>query len=488
MQSTVHLSHLFGKGGQSLVYAKGPSNCQQIANGLAQLEARSFPTAAPSLRRQELSNFAKESVHRDYQLADNVLNGIGFHYGAMPPPLRRAIEDLFRDGELKFLVCTSTLLHGLNMPAKNLFLNRPYRGMSNPIDSVDFWNLAGRAGRLGKEFEGDVYLIDYVDWPSNPLSGSKEINIKPTLDEHVNDRTPELIDYIKDATRKPDSKGRDEFENTFTKLFGDLRNGQLDEALTRLDVPLTSSKHRDIVEALSNADQNITLEQEVLRQSPTISVYRQQRLYDYMLSRIEEKGPEYLMPSHPMASGAQNALAQLFKRCHNYIFQWPAKDMRHRRAAVFAMPWMRGDPLPVIIQDHFDYEVKRTKTYTISKAILTTLDEIENNIRFTYVRLTGCYNAVLKRALVATGHAHLAQHIVALPLFMEVGACSTSMMSFIGLGLSRVSAKKLTDVAQQQNLSPSEAKRWVRGQDLARQGVSPFIIGEVDRILGRVTN
>lgn len=118
-QATVHLANLFGQGGQSLVYAKGAADCQSLATGLMQLEAARAETSGspePSAERRQLSAFIRESVHPKFALAETVLSGVGFHYGAMPPLLRRTIEDAFRDGELKFLVSTSTLLHGLNLP------------------------------------------------------------------------------------------------------------------------------------------------------------------------------------------------------------------------------------------------------------------------------------------------------------------------------------------------------------------------------------
>jgi len=485
-QATVHLANLFGQGGQSLVYAKGAADCQGLATGLMQLEAARAEAAGspePGAERRQLSAFIRESVHPKFALAETVLNGVGFHYGAMPPLLRRSIEDAFRNGELRFLVSTSTLLHGLNLPARNLFLNRPRRGNTSPLESVDFWNLAGRAGRLGKEFEGDVYLIDYDEWPSQPLTGSREVEIRSTLEEHVRERPEELIAYIGEPDRKPDRSGVDEFENTFTKLYADHRAGHLDETLDRLEVPPRSEVRSQLAEALHGAEQLVRLEDAVVRASPTVSVYRQQRLYDYMLAQIAKEGPEYLMPVHPLSPGAYNSLVAIFKRCHTHIFQWPAADRRHLRAAVFAHPWMRGDPLPQIIDAHFEYEAKRNERYTIAKAILTTLKAIEEDVRFTYVRLTGCYNTLLKRALTEKGHADLAERIVPIPMFMEVGACSQTMMSFIGMGLSRISSRKLAGEAARQNMGPAEAKAWVRTQNLDVLGVSPIIIREIKRAL-----
>jgi superfamily II helicase len=88
-----------------------------------------------------------------------VKNGVAFHYGNIPAILRTAVEQAFVSGDLQYLVCTSTLLAGVNLPARNLFLCQPLRKKGS-LESVDFWNLAGRAGRLRREFQGNIYLIN----------------------------------------------------------------------------------------------------------------------------------------------------------------------------------------------------------------------------------------------------------------------------------------------------------------------------------------
>lgn len=210
----VHIALRLGDKGQNLVYAMGPSECEKIAFGLADTEAEDGDEEI-----NELSAFVKDAVHPKYQLAQNVLRRVGFHYGRLPSLVRKAIEDAFASGAIQYLVTTSTLLHGVNMPAQNLFLHNPQKGKNEPISSVDFWNLAGRAGRLGKEFAGNIFLIDYGSWPTDPMSGEKEQETVPSIENHVARQTRELTEYIQDTTRKPDRNKPDEYENTFKRLL-----------------------------------------------------------------------------------------------------------------------------------------------------------------------------------------------------------------------------------------------------------------------------
>jgi len=159
-----------GRGESNLVYANSPGPCEkiaeQIADGLAASRTREHLSS--------LSSLIAEEIHQEHILVAAIRRGVGCHYGSMPSLTRQAIEEAFSARELDFLITTSTLLYGVNLPAHNIFIHKPRRGNDTPIESVDFWNLAGRAGRLGKEFEGNVFLIDYEDWESRPLEGAQE--------------------------------------------------------------------------------------------------------------------------------------------------------------------------------------------------------------------------------------------------------------------------------------------------------------------------
>jgi len=94
-----------GRNGQSLIYALGAWESEEIAFGLADTDE----PASDDLK--ELSSFIKEAVHEKYQLVRSVLKRVGYHYGRMPALVRKAIEDAFSDGQLRYLITTSTLLY-----------------------------------------------------------------------------------------------------------------------------------------------------------------------------------------------------------------------------------------------------------------------------------------------------------------------------------------------------------------------------------------
>src|SRR5690606_38239151 len=131
-----------------VIYANGAAQAEDIALLLYE----TVPIESKSTGINDLIKLVKKTVHKDYRLAKVLEKGIAFHYGNMPLLIRQEIERLFKKGEIKYLICTSTLLEGVNLPAKSIYIRKPHRGKNTPLNQNDFWNLAGRAGRWGKEF------------------------------------------------------------------------------------------------------------------------------------------------------------------------------------------------------------------------------------------------------------------------------------------------------------------------------------------------
>lgn len=488
----VYLSWALGNASQSLVYAVGPAACEEIAFKIKQLSQdqdvtkmvpRSEPTELSIQVRKELSAFAKEAVHPSYVLAETVESGVGFHYGRIPPLLRGAVESAFADGHLNYIVCTSTLLQGVNLPARNVFMQNPHKGEKNPIEPVDFWNLAGRAGRLGKDFQGNVFLIDYDEWESSPLSGPRDEPIKPSLEAALTDTSAELLEYIA-ATDRPSGESP-QLEAAFSKLLRDHRQGQLNDTLDCLR-GLSPEIRASITSALEIAGNQIELDAETLAASPQISGYRQQELYDYMIKKIGEKGPDYLIPLHPSAGWkeALDKLRPVFARLHKYLEL--KSGQHHRYWAPLALRWMRGEPLPVIIDHAIKYHKGQGKNRSSRTVIREVLTDVESSLRFKYVNMLGCYGAVLKKALIASGYVSHVAKIPALTLYLELGAASQTMIQFISLGLSRHTAHILSGLTVNRDMDPGSARRFLSGLVPETAGLSPYVAGELRRVLQNV--
>lgn len=85
--------------------------------------------------------------------------GIFSHDGNTPHGIRLAVEHAMHSGKARFVICTSTLSQGVNLPIKYLIIDGFYQGAER-IKNRDFHNLIGRAGRSGMHTEGSVLFAD----------------------------------------------------------------------------------------------------------------------------------------------------------------------------------------------------------------------------------------------------------------------------------------------------------------------------------------
>ena len=88
--------------------------------------------------------------------------GIGFHHAGILPLLKEIVEELFEKGLIKVLYTTETFAVGVNMPAKSVCFEslRKFDGVSfRLMNSKEYFQIAGRAGRRGIDKEGFVYIM-----------------------------------------------------------------------------------------------------------------------------------------------------------------------------------------------------------------------------------------------------------------------------------------------------------------------------------------
>ena len=140
--------------GPTLIYSRRPSRAREMADWLLTSE---LATEQPSL--EPLARWVEETYHPDWIVARALRHGIGIHHGATPRALGHHIVSRFNSGELRFLVCTQTLIEGVNTSAKNVVVADRRTG-NIPLDFFTFANIRGRAGRMFRNFVGKVVLLE----------------------------------------------------------------------------------------------------------------------------------------------------------------------------------------------------------------------------------------------------------------------------------------------------------------------------------------
>ncbi len=108
---------------------------------------------------ERLRHLHVENLGADAPASKSAAHGIFSHHGNTPHGIRLAVEHAMRDNLVRFVVCTSTLAQGVNLPIRYLIVTSVYQGIER-IKVRDFQNLIGRAGRARMHTEGSILFAD----------------------------------------------------------------------------------------------------------------------------------------------------------------------------------------------------------------------------------------------------------------------------------------------------------------------------------------
>jgi len=184
----------------TLIFCSSPSKVSDVADALI--------TAGLGIDTTELagaSEWAGEEYHADWVFSRAIVKGIGIHHGRLPRALAQYVVRMFNEEKLRFLICTSTLIEGVNTKAKNVVL---YDNTINrkQIDYFTFNNIKGRSGRMFEHFVGKAYLFDappqeqlpFVDFPLFTQNSNTPTSLLVQLDQL--DLTPSSKERVKRFT------------------------------------------------------------------------------------------------------------------------------------------------------------------------------------------------------------------------------------------------------------------------------------------------
>lgn len=95
-------------------------------------------------------------------MRDILMRGIGIHHSGILPILKEVVEMLFAMGLVKVLFATETFAMGVNMPARTVVFDscRKHDGKKfRDLLPSEYIQMAGRAGRRGKDTTGTVIVL-----------------------------------------------------------------------------------------------------------------------------------------------------------------------------------------------------------------------------------------------------------------------------------------------------------------------------------------
>ena len=480
--------------GGNLIYANSPSRAEAIAQQISDgYQSQGVPSLETHPRIAELIKLVQKIVHKKYLLTETLKHGVAYHYGNMPLLIRSEIESLFRENILRFLICTATLIEGVNLPCKIIFMRGPTKGKGNPMQPVDFWNLAGRAGRWGTEFHGSIVCIDPTKptvWKEPPPRKRMRQHIKAAT-ELILEEGAAIMQYVESGYPRETSLAHTEFDYTLTFLFHSfLRDGSLNKvrSATTLPAPLRERLQEVFCEEL----EVFPLPKELIFRHPGILPHSLSELLAE-LRTLSAEDLELLAPVLPESDDAAERYAHIFKFIDSHLrANWSSPgDNEGKRLfalAITAVDWMKGKPLSVLIRKREKFNTRRARPDKLSAVIIATMSDIEEYARFKIPKFLRAFLDVLNFHAQQAGLAKGICELPNLELWLELGVSVRTQLSLMELGMSRTSAIEIFDLMMDDNLSKAEALSWLREANVTvLENLPQLVKNEITRVISRST-
>jgi hypothetical protein len=469
-------SALGGSASGNIIYANGPGDAEKFANQLYDILGSSAEVCGDDI--DNAADFIRASVHPNYALVNVIRRGIGFHYGDIPLPVKTLIEDLFRAGRLRYLVCTSTLLEGVNLPCRNIFMRGPRKGRGNPMTPADFWNLGGRAGRWGTEFQGNIVCVDITNkqaWPSPPEPRARAPIVKAV--ERSLRRPADLVAYIQGGGLPASDKVPEDVEAVFSFLAGRRAEGRSISAIYGLSVP-GGRQLRQLERSVDAALTAVSVPSDLIRRHAGISPMSMQRLYSAL---VDSADPEDLVLVPPESNEALDVYKTALDWIAVYLGGPFENEKRRFSLSRLIVNWMNGVPLARLIDSRIRWKREQFDEVNVAATIRETMSDVEKIARFQAPKYLSCFNDVVRHRMSELGSDLSDQPDIT--MMLELGVPRLTDMGLINAGLSRASAMAVAPFIAASDLTSAQCLDWLNDRDVQTLGLPPFALREVQELL-----
>lgn len=390
-------------------------------------------------------------IHPDYYLSDILKKGVAFHYGKLPQLIRILIEDLYKAEEIQNVFCTSTLLEGVNMPTQNIFILDNKNG-SRKLEPIDFWNLSGRAGRLAKELEGNIFCIQYngFEWDNKGIFKKEKINLKPTVLNRI-DRNLIKIEKILNSKEVSGSNT----EKEILKYISNIIKSDTLEIDSNYKSPvinkLIDKNKEKILELAHSQTKDYEIPHSILNFNQTIDFTVQNDVFLY----LKKSKKEIKLPSSNDVN--YNVCLSILEKFYD-LYEWEnaEKKLKNRNSlkyyAVLMNKWINGFSLNQIISQSIDWQYqnngkiwvdfdlipfeKNDKKH-INLLIENIIDDIEYVLRFLFEKYFNHYYQIVEKI---KGPENAGENWATL---LEYGTQNRIVIALQNIGVSRNTAIKI---------------------------------------------
>lgn len=413
-------------------------------------------------------NQIKEYIHPDYYLANLLEYKIAYHYGKLPQLIRNSVEELYQNGDVTNVFCTSTLLEGVNMPTQNIFILNNKNG-SSKLEPIDFWNLSGRAGRLSKELYGNIYCVQHSDceWENKEILHRNDIELKPTVLNRIDrnlQRIEKLLREQEISTPKTEKEILQYIANIISVDTMELQGNREPSPLLK---KLIEKNKETIIDLAKSKVKDFTIPVSILNSNQSINLSVQNKVFNELLKR-HRRGVNIKLPSLN-----QPKFYQVCKRVLDYMFdlyEWKNAEKKLNNPnslsyyATIMTQWVKGFSLNQIIQQSIEYHNNTNKEIIldydynnpivfnprdkrhINYVIENVIEDIEYILRFLFEKYFNHYHSIVVNLL---GEENAGENWATL---LEYGTQNRIVIALQNTGISRHTAIKVYEKCRNSGL------------------------------------
>ncbi|MCI5211650.1 MAG: hypothetical protein D3910_23365 [Candidatus Electrothrix sp. ATG2] len=396
----------------------------------------------------------------------------------MPSIVRSGVESLFKNGEISYICCTSTLLQGVNLPAKHIIIENPKSG-DEPMTRSDFQNLSGRAGRLLEEFHGNIWCIRPSTWDEESYDGDKLQEISSAISSVMLDGGSLIQNLLENGVNE--GKNIDTAEMAFSKLYQDHHYSDRKDPLEIYRTEANSQQLDNTISLISKIQ--VTLPVDVIEKNKAIRPDHLQAVYNFLSN---QESLEKYIPLSPFKKGAKKIMEdiiEVFIDCFEWDLSRPYKNL----ISFLAHDWIWGKSLGKILGKRISFIRKDSPDESVTPIIRNYLKLLDQDVRFKLVKYFSAYNDILKYVLDEREDFGDEYDLEPYHIYLEFGSCNRHALNIMATGLSRFTALYLSKVIEKENIQPDidDYYNKIKSINLDSVKIPKLCKQEVLRMLGR---
>lgn len=248
-----------------------------------------------------------------HQVRTLAMRGIGFHHSGLQPLLKEIVEILFSGGFIRLLFATETFAVGLNMPTKTVIFLELSKvvdgGERRLLRSDEYLQMAGRAGRRGKDISGLVLYEPMREPVTNAELKNMVCGVLPPLESRMRFHYDFLLrQKLSQSAEKTLSLASDSYWSQQQNAAREAQGEDLKKTISALDalmstiIPSTKSlmdEHSTLDSRLvtsknaahrkAQREMNLWLEEHAKEVPAILRVKQQQKTLQNQINHLQEE-------------------------------------------------------------------------------------------------------------------------------------------------------------------------------------------------------